>query len=438
MVKRLYARMNGVEVGVLEKTRGGGMSFTYSQDWLNNASRRPISLSMPLSTGSYSGHEVYNYFDNLLPDNPVVRERVMTKFAVPVDHPFDILTAIGHDCVGALQLVPERSAYKPELQAKPMSEVEIANQLRRYRESPLGMEEDDDFRISLAGVQEKTALLYHDGQWLKPHADTPTTHILKLPVGVIQNASVSIDLSGSCDNEWTCLEVIRHFGLPTAKAWVENFEDQRVLIVERFDRRWTYSQDWILRLPQEDFCQAMNLPSSKKYQADNGPGMPACLHLLQNSSKSYEDRVNFIKTQIIFLLLAAPDGHAKNFSVHLQPGDNFSLTPVYDVLSIYPVENKQLRHRAKLAMGWMGTTKGYRYRIQDIQLRHILFTAKKLGLLEEVEAFIRQIESITGQAVATTESLAKTHDIDMQIARAILEQTYAKARWLQQEYERLQ
>lgn len=434
MVKRLYALMNGVEVGMLEKTRGGGMSFTYHQDWLKNPLRRPISLSMPLSAQTYSGHEVYNYFDNLLPDNPVVRERVMAKFGVPVDHPFDILAAIGHDCVGALQLLPERTEYNPEIQATPMSEVDIANQLRRYRESPMGMEEDDDFRISLAGVQEKTALLYQNGKWLKPHGATPTTHILKLPVGVIPNASGSIDLTGSCDNEWTCLEVIRQFGIPTTQAWVENFEDQRVLIVERFDRRWTSDLDWVLRLPQEDFCQAMNLPSSKKYQADYGPGMIDCLRLLQNSSKTYEDRVNFIETQILFLLLSAPDGHAKNFSVHLQPGDNFCLTPVYDVLSIYPIDNKQLMHRAKLAMGWMGTTKGYRYKIQEIQLRHILFTAKKLGLLDEVDVFIRQIVTLTRQAVDTTEYLAKKNNIDMQIAQPILDQTYMKAKALQQAY----
>lgn len=437
MVKRLHALMNGVEVGMLEKTRGGGMAFTYDGGWMKNPSRRPISLSMPLSAGTYTGHEVYNYFDNLLPDNPVVRERVMAKFAVPVDHPFDILVAIGHDCVGALQLASERSEYKPQIEATPLTEHEVASQLRRYRESPMGMEEDDDFRISLAGVQEKTALLYQNGNWFKPQATTATTHILKLPVGVIHNASGNIDLTGSCDNEWTCLEVIRHFGIPTTRAWVQDFEDQRVLVVERFDRRWTSKQDWVLRLPQEDFCQALNLPSSKKYQIDHGPGMLDCLRLLQNSSRTYEDRVNFIKTQVLFLLLSAPDGHAKNFSVHLQAGDNFSLTPVYDVLSTYPIDNKQLKHRAKLAMGWMGTTKGYRYKIQDIQLRHILFTAKKLGLLDEVEAFIGQIESRTKQAVEATASVALAHKIDMQIAQPILDQTYSKAKSLQQTFENL-
>ena len=234
------------------------------------------------------------------------------------------------------------------------------------------MDGEDDFRISLAGVQEKTALLFHKGQWLRPFGATPTTHILKLPVGIIQNASGSIDLSGSCDNEWTCLELIRNMGIPTANAAVATFEDQRVLVVERFDRRWTADDKWLLRLPQEDFCQAMNLPSSKKYQADNGPTMLDCMRLLQGASDNFTDRLNFLKTQIMFLLLSAPDGHAKNFSVFLQAGDNFALTPVYDVISIYPIDNKQLHHRAKLAMGWIGTSKGYRYKLQEVQLRHCL------------------------------------------------------------------
>jgi serine/threonine-protein kinase HipA len=437
MVKKLHALMNGIEVGVLEKTRGGGMTFTYSQGWLEYDARRSISLSMPLSTGTYSGHEVYNFFDNLLPDNPVVRERVMAKFSVPVDHPFDILAAIGHDCVGALQLIRDKGDYKPEIQATAMSEHDVAGLLRRYRENPMGMEEDDDFRISLAGVQEKTALLYQNGCWHKPHGATPTTHILKLPVGVIQNASGNIDLSGSCDNEWTCLEVMRQLGIPTTEAWVDNFEDQRVLIVERFDRRWTSDQDWILRLPQEDFCQAMNLPSSKKYQVDHGPGIIDCLKLLQNSSNAYEDRVNFFKTQIVFFLLSAPDGHAKNFSVRLQQGDSFSLTPVYDVISIYPIDNKQLKHRAKLAMGWMGTTKGFRYKLQDIQLRHILHTAKKVGLLQEVKVFLDEIEALMSKALSLTEVVAKEKGIDMEITSTILDETNEATKRLQRSYNTL-
>lgn len=426
--------MNGIQVGMLEKTRGGGMSFSYDANWLKSPAKRPISLSMPLSSAPYTGNEVYNYFDNLLPDNPAVRERVMAKFSVSVDHPFDILAAIGHDCVGALQLVTDNLAYRATIEATALSENEIAAQLRRYRESPMGMEEDDDFRISIAGVQEKTALLLKNGIWYRPHGSTPTTHILKLPVGLIQNTSGTIDLTNSCDNEWTCLEIIRNFDIPTANTWLENFEDQRVLVVERFDRKWTSNQDWILRLPQEDFCQAMNLPSSKKYQADNGPSMADCLKLLQNSSKNYDDKLNFIKLQILFLLLSAPDGHAKNFSLHLQAGNNFALTPTYDVLSTYPIDNKQLKHRARLAMGWMGTTTGYRYKIQDIQLRHILFTAKKVGLLDEVKTFIADIEASTEKAVKLTQVEANKQKADMSVTQPILEQSFQKAQWLQRTY----
>lgn len=435
MVKQLHALMNGQKVGILEKLRGGGMAFSYDDEWLSSQRRRPISLSMPLSSRSYTGNEVYNYFDNLLPDNPAVRERIMAKFSVPVDHPFEILATIGHDCVGALQLVTDKFEYKPLIDAELLSEQAVAKQLRLYRDNPLGMDDEDDFRISLAGVQEKTALLHRDGQWLRPYGATPTTHIIKLPVGVIENTSGRIDLSASCDNEWTCLEFIRQLGIPTANAEVVSFEDQRVLVVERFDRRWTSDGQWILRLPQEDFCQALNLPSSKKYQTDDGPGIVECMKLLQGAVDNYVDRLNFIKTQIAFLLLSAPDGHAKNFSLLLQAGDNYALTPVYDVISIYPIENKQLQHRAKLAMGWMGTSKGYRNKLQEVQLRHILFTAKKLGLLKEVEAFINEVTSIAEHAVLETEKKAKVQDIDMTIVKPILEKTFAKANWLEASYK---
>ena len=201
-------------------------------------------------------------------------------------------------------------------------------------------------------------------------------------------------------------------------------------MVERYYKQWAADEKWLLRLPQEDFCQAMNLPSSKKYQADNGPSILDCMRLLQGASDNFTDRLKFLKTQIMFLLLSAPDGHAKNFSVFLQAGDNFALTPVYDVISIYPINNKQLHHRAKLAMGWMGTSKGYRYKLQAVQLRHILFTAKKLGLLQEVEAFIGDISSTVESAIISTEKAAKAQEIDMTIALPILEKTRAKGDWL--------
>jgi len=97
------------------------------------------------------------------------------------------------------------------------------------------MSNDDDFRISIAGAQEKMALLWHNNQWQRPIGATPTSHILKLPIGKIEHNN--IDLSDSNENEWLCLEILRAFGLPVPEIKIETFEDMKALIVKRFDRR---------------------------------------------------------------------------------------------------------------------------------------------------------------------------------------------------------
>jgi serine/threonine-protein kinase HipA len=132
---------------------------------------------------------------------------------------------------------------------------------------------DDPLRISIAGAQEKTALLRMDGQWCRPLGATPTTHILKLPLGLVGGRR--LDLSESVYNEWLCAQLLRELGLPVATTDIGHFDDQTVLVVERFDRQWqdVMPQRWIARIPQEDFCQVLGLPSEDKYEAQGGPGM---------------------------------------------------------------------------------------------------------------------------------------------------------------------
>ncbi|WP_241008839.1 HipA N-terminal domain-containing protein [Aggregatibacter actinomycetemcomitans] len=72
--------------------------------WLDSARSRPISLSLPLSHRVYRGDPVYNFFDNLLPDNEQIRSRIQQRFQTSTKSPFDLLSTIGQDCVGAIQL----------------------------------------------------------------------------------------------------------------------------------------------------------------------------------------------------------------------------------------------------------------------------------------------------------------------------------------------
>jgi serine/threonine-protein kinase HipA len=385
----LGVRMNGALVGQLRHSNSGAMSFQYAESWLATPGARPISLSLPLRQSAYEGTFVYNFFDNLLPDNDRLRARIQARFQVPSRQPFDLLAAIGADCVGAIQLCRDLEPV-PDVEvitAQPLSESNIAATLRGS--SPLGMQQDvDDFRISIAGAQEKTALLWHQGQWCRPKGATPTSHIFKLPIGVLSNNN--IDLSDSCENEWLCLEIARAFGLPTAAAAIHHFEDVKVLVVERFDRRWSEDRRWLMRLPQEDFCQALGVSPSLKYQADGGPGIAAIMKVLLGAQNPDADRALFFRTQILFWLLAATDGHAKNFSLFLESGGRYRLTPLYDVMSVYPMmrTNTIPRQKAKMAMALRGSKNYYQWAI--LQPRHFISTAQAIGFSSQSAAIILQ------------------------------------------------
>lgn len=380
--------MNGIHVGELAKTASGALSFSYVTDWLETDGARPVSLSMPLRHQAYTGERVYNYFDNLLPDNKQVRDRIQTRFKAPTSHPFDLLAAIGMDCVGAIQTVPEDEAPQDvwRIDGEPLSDTQIAKILMNYRAVPLGMADEDgtDFRISIAGAQEKTALLWKDNAWHRPLGSTPTTHIFKLPIGRVEHSGM--DLSESCENEWLCLKIAEAFGLPVCQAEVSEFNGAKALVVERFDRR--FGDGWIMRLPQEDMCQALGVSPNIKYESDGGPGIKSIMRFLMQSRESKYDRELFFKSQVLFWLLAAIDGHAKNFSVFIEQEGRYRMTPLYDIMSAYPLlANRQMEeNKIKMAMALSGQNRHYHW--AKIQTRHFISTANKVGFNEKTARII--------------------------------------------------
>ncbi|MGL6010309.1 MAG: type II toxin-antitoxin system HipA family toxin, partial [Shewanella oncorhynchi] len=328
--------MNGFLVGTFSKEETGAHRFQYNSDWLAIPGNRPISLSMPLRQRHYQGNEVYNFFDNLLPDSPEIRQRILARYQASSTQPFDLLTKVGQDSVGALQLVPQ--GIEPEdikkIECEPLDDAALVRVLAGYQSKiPLGMlEEYDDFRISVAGAQEKTALLKYDGQWCLPHGSTPTSHIIKLPIGQIITHFHTLDLSDSVENEYLCMSIAREYGLPVPDCEILKVGNIKALAVERFDRRYAADNSWLMRLPQEDFCQTLNIPSARKYENQDGPGISEIMYVLMGSLAPERDRRIFMKAQVLFWLLAATDGHAKNFSLFIRPEGKYELTPLYDII----------------------------------------------------------------------------------------------------------
>ena len=390
--------MNGQRVGTWSVVRGTHR-LQYDAGWVDSPAGRVLSLSLPFTPGNvaHRGDAVANYFDNLLPDSDAIRSRIRSRFATASTEALDLLTAIGRDCVGAAQLLPdgETPAGFDRIDAEPLTDAEVEQVIAASLSGGriLGQPEADEFRISLAGAQEKTALLFHRGKWCRPLGATPTTHILKLPLGLVGH--LQMDMKDSVENEWLCARVMQAFGLNTASCEIVEFGARKVLAVERFDRA-RQSGGWIARLPQEDFCQALGRPSFQKYESDGGPGMREILRILETGERPADDMRSFLKAQAVYWMLAATDGHAKNFSLFHERGGKYRLTPFYDVLSAWPLigrgAGKLDVHKVRLAMAVR--SKSAHWKLNEIKARHWIETAKRCGIAD-MEAIIADVVSRT-------------------------------------------
>ncbi len=398
---RVY--LNNRLVGHLLKEPSGAIGFQYDESWLGWAHAIPVSLSLPLRESTYRGEPVAAVFENLLPDSDALRRRVAEKVGARGTDAYSMLAAIGRDCVGALQFIAgedEAVDATGAIEGETVNDQAIEKLLRGLAQAPLGLSRDDEFRISVAGVQEKTALLRYKGKWLKPHGTTPTTHIFKTQIGRLPNGT---DLSNSVENEYYCLKLLEAFGIRVNAAEIRTFAGTKALVIERFDRQWT-RDGRLLRLPQEDCCQALSVPPTRKYQSDGGPAMVAILDLLKGSDSPAEDQATFLKAQLVFWLIGATDGHAKNFSIFLGPGGSYRLTPLYDVMTAQPsLDSRRIeRKQMKLAMS---VGKSRHYRIDTIHARHFMQTGEEAGLPKSlVLSAIHDIAGNAGKAMAQVES----------------------------------
>lgn len=400
---------NGERVGLWRLPSRGAMEFEYDEGWLTAEEARPLSLSLPLplmtSRGVHKGAAVEAYFDNLLPDSEPIRRRLQDRFSTASRNAFDLLAAIGRDCVGAVQLLPPDAAAPDirRIEATTIGDAAIARELTAVTSASHRTDGDEEFRISIAGAQEKTAFLKHNGRWCLPHGSTPTTHIFKLPLGLVGNQQA--DMRTSVENEWLCSRIAAAFGLPVANCEIGEFGTVKALIVERFDRTLHSSGKFWLRLMQEDFCQATGTPWHRKYQSDGGPGLTEIARILRGSNESKQDLETVFCAQLLFWMLAATDGHAKNFSIRILRGGNFRLTPLYDVLSAWPIIGKKASEvpleKARLAMAMPGQRP--HYLLKSIQRRHFDALAKRMGVESNAERLIAEMAEKTPAVIESVQ-----------------------------------
>lgn len=380
--------------------REGEHRFQYAGDFAAAPDSCALSLSLPFSpdNAALRGPAVESWFDNLLPTGEARRHRLQRRFGTASTDAFDLLTVIGSDCAGAVQvLLPGVTPEEADrIEGEPRSDADIEQAidaaLSTTRASGQG---EAVLHSAVSGTQEKIALLRRGDQWFRPTGTTPSTHILKLP-----------SETASPENEWLCSRVMAAFGFPTAACDVATFGRHKVLVVERFDRTLSAARtdgERIVRVPQEDFCQALGVPVAQKYESGDGPGMREMLRVLESSTDAPSDTTAFVKAQMVFWLLAATDVHAKNFSIFLAHGGGYRLTPFYGVSSAWPAVDAGAAsiHKLKLAMALR--SKSAHWVLSDLRQQHWDGVAKLAGLsdakalcdelAEQVPGVIARVES---------------------------------------------
>ncbi|THE61202.1 type II toxin-antitoxin system HipA family toxin [Vibrio parahaemolyticus] len=407
----LIALINNTKIGHLTKTTDGSMQFCYDDNWLDKLNAYPISLSLPLQSQLHEGDPVANYFDNLLPDLTSTRQNIQRRYSTDSTGVFDLLHAIGHDCVGSLSLLPANEVHngRASTRLEPLSVHNLHNIVTAHEyQFPLGMSNKHDFRFTISGAQEKTALLKIKNDWFLPSLDYPSTHILKFPIGFIQQPAATLDMTGSVENEYFCIKLAEAMGFQVPKIEILEVEGMKALVIERFDRHCSQDGKSLIRLAQEDMCQVFSLPSRLKYQSDGGVGIKEIMQILRRSRCADNDCDNFMRFQVFQWLIGATDGHAKNFSIFIEANGAYRLTPFYDIMSAFPTSSGRgiNTRKLKLAMALKSTSSGNKWHLEKIYPRHFIATAETVGfctvrmqeILEEfVDTFPNAIEQVVNQ-----------------------------------------
>ena len=308
-------------MGLLSRSRGA-LVFEYSQEALEGGVGRPLlSVSMPTRSRPYRGEVPRAFFDGLLPEGEA-RRLIAYDFGVDERDVLGLLAAIGRDCAGALVIIPEGEPLAAGGLPEPMTDAQVADRLRDLRFAPLGV--DQRVRVSLAGMQEKLLLSAVGGGWGLPVDGAPSTHIVK-PAHPLFADSIA--------NEALCMNAARHLGILAARVETRRFDGIPALVIERYDRSPTDGRQPVLRVHQEDLCQAHALDPQRKYEQRGGPSLRRCAQTIQLWARGSGELERLLDIVTLNVLVGNADAHAKNISLLHAVGGQVRLAPAYDVMA---------------------------------------------------------------------------------------------------------
>jgi serine/threonine-protein kinase HipA len=298
----------------------GALSFAYDPMWLASERFIPLSVTMPPRDDAYPDETARPFFDNLLPEGEI-RAAIARLRQLSERNTFGLLGEIGGDCAGAVSLWPQGEQPRKHEGYAALTDARLAEVLAGMAKRPL-LVADDELRLSLAGAQNKLPVVYDGKQLSLPRGSAPSSHILK------PGARGFVHMPA---NEWFCMRLAAALDLPVPASTILR-KPEPLYLVERYDRHRA-PDGMLVRIHQIDFCQALNLPSQKKYEHEGGPSLAACFEVLARfSTQPARDRLHLISWVIFNFLIGNADAHAKNLSL-LMTREGVRLAPFYDLVS---------------------------------------------------------------------------------------------------------
>lgn len=321
-VAELDVRLFDRSAGFLRRDREGELTFTYDPAWVADR-LPPISQSLPVGDDSFGDRLTRAFFGNLLPEG-AVRDVIAARLGVSPEDEFALLAAIGRDCAGALVIADpggDRSGRASGVDW--LTEEQLEHAIAELPRDPLRFDPDEDIRISLAGAQDKLAVVAEGGRIGLPVGEQASTHIVKASLERFESTP---------SNEAFCLALARSLGLEAPPAEVRRVGAHEVLMIERYDRM--RSNGRIERVHQEDFCQALGIPARAKYEEHGGPGIADAVELLRQAGDEPAPEVlRFLDAIFFNLLIGNHDAHGKNFSLlYSRSHPLVRMAPLYDLL----------------------------------------------------------------------------------------------------------
>ena len=361
MTRQLVVWLFGKQIGTLSLI-DGRLNFSYESDWLNTSTSIPLSQSLPLRAEAFDDRATRPFFAGLLPEGDK-RKLIAQALHVSRQNDFALLDGIGGECAGAVTLLEPGQMLQAQDNndlVRWLDEVELLRLIDEMPKRPM-LAGEEGLRLSLAGAQDKLPVVAEGDRIGLPLFNSPSSHILKPAIAGVE---------GSVFNEGFCLALANALKLDTVKAEIRRISDRHYLLVERYDRQVT-ADGRLMRLHQEDFCQALGIAPEYKYQNEGGPDLSQAFELVRRATRPSAPQILKLLDFAIFnAMVGNHDAHGKNFSL-LYTTQGLVLAPFYDVLSTAVYPNLTDKMAMKI---------GSKYRFSEVQLRHWERFATEAGL----------------------------------------------------------